>query len=199
MAFQFRHLEIPDVILIESEVFGDQRGFLTEAYKHSLFRQAGIREPFVQMNHTHSTHGVLRGLHYQHPPFVQGKLVYVARGEIFDVAVDLRVGSLTYSKWVGHLLSDRNPRLMYIPPGFAHGFCTLGEEADIVYLATAEYSPAYEAGLLWSDSDLDIRWPIQHPTVSERDAALPPLRKADIRFVHLSNEAREEAGRARCQ
>jgi len=197
MTFRFRHLEIPDVVLIESEVFSDPRGFLMEAYKHSTFHKAGIGESFVQMNHSQSTCGVLRGLHYQHPPFAQGKLVYIARGEIFDVAVDLRVDSPTYAKWVGCLLSDRNPQLMYIPPGFAHGFCTLSKEANIVYLATAEYSPAYEAGLLWSDSDLDIRWPIQHPTVSERDAGLPPLRKADIRFAHPSNDIQRGTGRKR--
>ena len=197
MALRFRHLEIPDVMLVEPEVFGDSRGFLMEAYKHSAFRQAGIRESFVQMNHSHSTRGVLRGLHYQHPPFAQGKLVYVARGEIFDAAVDLRVDSPTYAKWVGCLLADRNPGLMYIPPGFAHGFCTLSKEADIVYLATAEYSPSSEAGFLWNDRDIGIRWPIQHPTVSERDAGLPPFRKADVRFVHPSNDVRGEAGRKR--
>jgi len=184
MAFRFCRLEIPEVILIESEAFSDTRGFLTEIYKHSAFRRAGISEPFVQMNRTRSARGVLRGLHYQHPPFAQGKLVHVVCGEVFDAAVDLRVGSPTYAKWVGWLLSDRNPRLMYIPPGFAHGFCILSDEADVVYLATAEYSPHHEAGILWRDRDVGIRWPFRDPTVSERDAALPPLRKADVRFVY---------------
>lgn len=189
MSSQFTPLEIPDVLLVRHDVCTDARGFLLESFKRSAFQEAGIREPFVQLNRTHSIGGVLRGLHYQHPPAAQGKLVHVIRGEIFDVAVDLRVGSPTYAKWTGRRLSDQYPESVYVPPGFAHGYCTLSKEAGVVYLVTAEYSPAHEAGIVWDDEGLSIRWPIRHPLVSERDAELPSLQTADIRFAYSPSSA----------
>ena len=177
MPFKFKHLTIPDVILIEPTVFPDERGFFMESYKYSEFAAFGISEAFVQDNHSRSTKGVLRGLHYQKPPKVQGKLVRVVVGEIFDVGVDIRKGSPTYGKWVGERLSAENKRMLYIPPGFAHGFCVLSEVAEVLYKATEEYAPEYDAGIRWNDPDIGIEWPIEHPILSEKDAGLPFLRE----------------------
>lgn len=190
MPLELHPLEIPDVLLIRHDVFGDSRGSLMEGFKCSAFQDAEIvSEPFAQLNRVHSVGAVLRGLHYQHPPFAQGKLIHVVRGEIFDVAVDLRRGSPTYAAWVGHRLSHRHPHSIYIPPGFAHGYCTLGDETDVVYLMSAEYAPAHQSGIVWNDAQLDVAWPIRNPTVSDRDARLPTLREADIRFVYKGYDA----------
>ena len=182
MAFKFQRLEIPDVILIEAQAFEDGRGLFVERYKRSIFSANGIDDTFVQDNYSHSLRGVLRGLHYQKHPKAQAKLVTVLKGEIFDVAVDIRRGSPTYSRWVGETLSAKDCRLLYIPVGFAHGFCVLSEEADVLYKVTAEYAPEMDRGVIWDDPEIGIRWPINDPTVSPKDAELPPLHLADNNF-----------------
>ena len=184
MRFKFTRLEVCDVVLIEPEVFPDERGFFLESYKYSEFAAFGIKEHFVQDNHSRSTKGVLRGLHYQKPPKAQGKLVQVVVGEIFDVGVDIRKGSLTYGKWVGVRLSAESKRMLYIPPGFAHGFCVLSQVAEVLYKTTDEYSPQYDAGIIWNDPEIGIYWPIEHPILSDKDAALPLLKDADNRFAY---------------
>ena len=175
MPFQFSRLAIRDVVLIEPTVFPDERGFFVESYKYSEFSAFGINERFVQDNHSHSKKGVLRGLHYQEPPKAQGKLVRVIAGEILDVGVDIRKESPTYCKWVGEMLSAENRRMLYIPPGFAHGFCVLNELAEVLYKTTEEYSLEHDAGIRWNDPEIGIQWPIEHPILSAKDAALPTL------------------------
>ena len=182
MAFKFRRLDIPDVVLIEAQAFEDQRGLFMEGYKRSDFSANGIHDTFVQDNYSHSLRRVLRGLHYQKHPKDQAKLVTVLRGEIFDVAVDIRRGSPTYARWVGKVLSAEDCRLLYIPVGFAHGFCVLSEEADVLYKVTAEYAPELDRGVIWDDPEIGIRWPINDPMVSPKDAELPPLHLADNDF-----------------
>jgi len=184
MPFKFQRLEIPDVILVEPEVFSDERGFFMETYKLSDFLAFGISERFVQDNHSRSVRGVLRGLHYQNPPKAQGKLVRVIRGEVFDVAVDIRKGSPTYGKWVGVRLSEENRLMLYIPPGFAHGFCVLSPKAEVVYKCTEEYDPHAEAGIIWNDREIGIEWPTKNPIISPKDASWPPLKEANNQFVY---------------
>lgn len=179
---QVERTALPDVLLITPKVFPDPRGYFIETFSEQRYAAAGVRTPFVQDNHSHSTAGVLRGLHFQlvHP---QTKLVSVVRGEILDVAVDVRVGSPTFGRWVGHVLSDRNHAQMYIPDGFAHGFCVLSPEADVAYKCTEYYDPTDNCGLLWSDPAIAIAWPVANPLVSEKDALSPRL--ADIPRDHL--------------
>ena len=169
---QFTATRIPEVVLIEPKVHGDERGFFMETYQQALFAEAGIRQDFVQDNHSRSQQGVLRGLHYQiHQP--QGKLVRVVQGEIFDVAVDLRRNSKTFGKWVGVSLSAADKRMLWIPPGFAHGFYVVTVSADLIYKVTDFYSPESERTLLWNDPLLAIDWPLQnheHPILSTKDA-----------------------------
>lgn len=184
MPFTFQPLAIPEIVLIEPKVFTDDRGFFLETFRQSAFAEAGMTETFVQMNHSHSTAGVLRGLHYQKHPAAQAKLVMALAGEIFDVAVDLRRGSPNYGKWVGAQLTADNHRLLYIPPGFAHGFCVLSAEADIVYLVSQDYAPAYDRGVRWNDPDIGIAWPLSSPQLSPKDASQPRLRDADHNFVY---------------
>jgi len=184
MPFKFQRLDMPDVILIEPTVFVDKRGFFMESYKYSEFAKFGIKEKFVQDNHSRSTRGVLRGLHYQKNPKAQAKLVRVTRGEVFDVAVDIRRGSPTYGRWVGVLLSEENKKMLYVPVGFAHGFCVLSEEAEVLYKTTEEYAPEYERGIIWNDPDIGIKWPIEEPILSPKDAALPRLKDADNDFQY---------------
>lgn len=183
MPFRFERLEIPDVILVRAQRFADARGFSMEIYKRSQFAAQTIPHLFVQDNYSHSVRGVLRGLHYQKQPKAQGKLVSVIRGEIFDVSVDIRRRSPTYGRWVGVVLSGTNARMLYVPVGFAHGFCVLSDEAGVVYKVTEEYAPDLDRGIIWNDPDLAIAWPVQNPVVSERDASLPTLRHADHNFV----------------
>lgn len=183
MKFVFTRLEIPDVILIEHELFKDARGFFVEAYKEKDFTEHGI-PPFVQDNYSRSAYGVLRGLHYQIEPASVGKLIRCLRGKIFDVAVDIRKGSPYYGKWVSRELSEDTNEMLYIPPGFAHGFCVLSEIADVFYKMTGYYSPQHDRGILWSDSDLAIPWPIARPEVSTKDAQAPRLKDADNNFVY---------------
>ncbi len=183
MPFRFQRLKIPDLILVEPEVFEDNRGFLMEAYKKSDFEANGIPAEFVQDIHSHSVQDVLRGLHYQKHPRAQGKLARVVKGEVFDVAVDIRKNSPTYGRWEGVALSDRNFRMLYVPVGFAHGYCVLSQEAEFVYKVTEEYAPECDRGIVWNDPDIGIEWPTVEPILSEKDAQLPPLRDADHNFV----------------
>jgi dTDP-4-dehydrorhamnose 3,5-epimerase len=184
MPFSFIRTKIPEVLLIEPRVFSDERGFVMETYKRSEFAAAGIAENFVQSNRSKSWRGVLRGLHYQKNPKAQAKLVGALSGEIYDVVVDLRLGGPTYGKWISETLSEENKRMLYVPVGFAHGFCVLSVEAEVLYMATEEYAPDHEAGIIWNDADLNIDWPIVDPELSSRDRAWPRLRFADNNFHH---------------
>ncbi|ALG68270.1 dTDP-4-dehydrorhamnose 3,5-epimerase [Beggiatoa leptomitoformis] len=165
---------IPEVLLIEPRVFGDERGFFLESYNQQRYIDAGVTERFVQDNHSHSAKNVLRGLHFQreHP---QGKLVYVTKGIVFDVAVDIRKDSPTYKKWVGAILTADNHHQFYVPAGFAHGFCVLSDTADFHYKCTEYYHPKDEASLRWDDPDIGITWPISKPILSQKDADAPYL------------------------
>jgi dTDP-4-dehydrorhamnose 3,5-epimerase len=180
--FQFQRLELPEVILVEAQQFEDSRGFFAETFKRSEFEAAGLPATFVQDNLSHSVRGVLRGLHYQKDPHAQGKLVTVLNGRIFDVAVDIRQTSATYRQWVGLELSGENCRMLYVPAGFAHGFCVLSETADVVYKVTDEYARDCERGIVWNDPDIGICWPVSEPILSSRDAVLPLLKDADNTF-----------------
>ncbi len=182
MPFQFCHLSIPDVILVEAKVVQDERGFFQEMFKASAFESDGVPSTFVQDNHSRSYQGALRGLHYQLAPHAQGKLVMAVRGRVFDVAVDIRRGSASYGQWIGQELSDQNGYMLYVPPGFAHGFCVMSEEADVLYKVTAEYTPSSERGIIWNDPALGIKWPVSHPSLSAKDAQLPLLRDAENSF-----------------
>lgn len=161
---------LPDLLLVEPEVHEDERGFFFEAYHQRKAVRGGITEPFVQDNHSGSHKGVLRGLHFQHPKG-QGKLVRTTRGGIFDVAVDVRVGSPTFGRWWGVELNEDNHLQLWLPAGFAHGFLVLSEWAEVEYKCTEFYSPADEHVLLWNDPRIGIRWPMPEPSVSRRDAA----------------------------
>lgn len=185
MPFNFQRLEIPDVIFVEPKVFGDERGFFLEIYKHSDFSQFGIIEHFVQDNYSSSTAGVLRGLHYQKNPKAQGKLVRCLKGKIFDVAVDIRKGSPYYGRWVGKELSEEQGNMLYIPAGFAHGFLVLSDKADVLYKCTEEYSAQHDRGIIWNDPAISIQWPVNgRPILSAKDKMHPPLADADNNFVY---------------
>ena len=166
---------IDGLLIVEPKKFADPRGVFYEVYSKSRYEQYGIPS-FVQDNHSVSKNGVLRGLHYQTNPG-QGKLVRVTRGEVFDVAVDIRKQSPTYGKWWGLSLSDTNNLQLYIPIGFAHGFCVLSESAEVLYKCSDYYSPENERGILWSDPDLAIDWPVKEPILSEKDAVYPRFRE----------------------
>lgn len=167
--------DLPGVLIIEPKAFGDERGFFLETFQSERYREAaGISLPFVQDNHSRSKRGVLRGLHLQ-TRHVQGKLVRAARGEIFDVAADIDPKSPTFGRWVGVTLSDTNHRQLWIPPGYAHGFVVVSEIADFEYKCTDYYDPQAEAGVVWNDPDLRIAWPIEAPTLSDKDKRLPKL------------------------
>lgn len=166
---------LPGVLIIEPKAFGDHRGFFLETFQVERYREAGITLPFVQDNHSRSQRGVLRGLHFQKTR-PQGKLVSVSRGAVYDVAVDIDPASATYGKFVGVELNDDNHRQMWVPPGYAHGFCVLSEVADFQYKCTDFYFPADEGGLAWNDPDVGISWPIEAPQLSAKDANNPRLR-----------------------
>ncbi len=183
MPFNFTHLQIPEVILIEPCTFPDARGFFRETYKSSEFAAQGLPTVFVQDNFSHSARGVVRGLHYQKPPRAQGKLVGVFCGAIFDVAVDIRRGSPTFARWIGQVLSAENGCMLYIPPGFAHGFAVLSDQADVVYKVTTDYARELDRGILWNDPEIGIRWNVAEPILSAKDAQLPRLCQADNNFV----------------
>jgi dTDP-4-dehydrorhamnose 3,5-epimerase len=178
LPFKFSRVDqIPDLVLIEPAVFEDKRGFFMETYSYKDFEKFGINEKFVQDNHSRSIKGVLRGLHFQIEPFAQSKLVRCIKGEIFDVAVDIRPDSKTFKKWFGVILSEENKRILYIPKGFAHGFVVLSEVAEVEYKVDNFYSPEHERGIIWNDPEIGIEWPIDNPILSEKDAKLPTLKE----------------------
>ncbi|WP_054840608.1 dTDP-4-dehydrorhamnose 3,5-epimerase [Thermococcus peptonophilus] len=180
MPFEFKKLEIPDVILIKPpRVFEDERGFFMETYKKPDFEKAGIKGEFVQDNHSRSKYGVLRGLHFQREPYAQAKIVRCVRGGvIYDVAVDLRKNSPTFGKYVGVILSEFNKYQLYIPRGgFAHGFVVLSDVAEVVYKVDNVYAPDHEGGLIWNDPDVGIKWPVEDPIISPKDQKWPTLRE----------------------
>lgn len=181
MPFEFTRLSIEGLVLVAPRVFPDTRGFFLETFKESDFHAAGIDARFVQDNHSWSRRDVIRGLHFQRPPKEQGKLVMVTRGAVFDVAVDLRRGSPTFGRWEGRELSGENHNMLYIPPGFAHGFCVLTDEAHLTYKCTREYDADLDAGIRWDDPDIGIRWPVTNPVISEKDRDLPFLNEAGVR------------------
>lgn len=181
--------KLKDVLIVEPKVFTDNRGFFMETYHLSRYQSMGIDRQFVQDNLSYSVKGTLRGLHFQinHP---QAKLVQVIQGEIFDVAVDIRPGSPTFGQWVGEYLTSDNKRQLFIPEGFAHGFCVLSDTALFLYKCSDVYAPGDEGGILWSDPDIGIVWPVQHPIISEKDSrfsCLSELRKDQLPAdrVHL--------------
>ena len=163
------------VLVLEPRVFSDQRGFFLETYHQQRYWEAGIERKFIQDNHSSSLQGTLRGLHYQ-LKYPQGKLVRVVLGEVFDVAVDIRLGSPSFGQWFGEYLSAENKKQLYVPPGFAHGFCVLSQSADFLYKCTEFYDPKDEYGVIWNDPGLAIEWPLEQPILSEKDAALPNLK-----------------------
>lgn len=165
---KFVQTSLPGVVVIEPVCYGDLRGFFMETYREDLYKENGVPTGFVQDNHSLSVRGTLRGLHFQNPQS-QGKLVRVIFGEVFDVAVDVRVGSPTFGKWHGEILTADNHRQMFIPEGFAHGFCVLSEVAEFEYKTTSFYAPQYEIGIRWDDPELGIKWPITGPILSQKD------------------------------
>jgi dTDP-4-dehydrorhamnose 3,5-epimerase len=171
-----RRLEtaIAGLVLVEPEVHGDERGFLVETYSERTWRELGVEASFVQDNHSRSGQGILRGVHFQLRPG-QAKLVRCVRGRIWDVAVDLRRDSPTYGRWEAYELDDVAHRQLFVPVGFAHGFCVLSEQADVAYKLSSYFDPETEAGIAWDDPDLAIRWPVDEPRVSERDRSAPRL------------------------
>jgi len=177
---QVEQTKLDGVLLVVPTVFGDDRGFFMETYNQSKAQELGLPTNFVQDNHSKSSKGVLRGLHYQSPQW-QGKLVRVVQGEIFDVAVDIRADSATFGEWVAYTLNDQNKQQLYVPEGFAHGFVVTSDTAEVVYKCTSLYAPEQEGSLLWNDPEIGIDWPIDEPILSAKDevgsllSALPPL------------------------
>ncbi len=171
---RFTPLAIPDVLLVEPDVFGDARGYFQETYNQAKYAAGGIPGPFVQDNFSLSRRGVLRGLHFQRRN-PQGKLVFVARGEVFDVAVDLRRSSPTFGRWVGCLLNDQNHHQLWVPPGFGHGFCVMSEQVEFLYKCTQLYDPSDDCGILWNDPGIGVDWPLADPALSGKDQKLPRL------------------------
>lgn len=165
--------ELPGVLILEPQVFRDERGYFFESWNEARYREAGIEVAFVQDNLSFSNKGVLRGLHFQVPPHAQGKLVSVLQGAVWDVAVDLRTASPAFGQWVGLELSSENARQLYIPEGFAHGFVVLSESVLFSYKCTNFYVPEYERSVRWDDPELAIQWPITHPALSPKDAVAP--------------------------
>jgi dTDP-4-dehydrorhamnose 3,5-epimerase len=178
---------IPGLVIIEPVVHGDARGFFMESWHASRYREAGLPDRFVQSNVSRSDAGVLRGLHYQYPE-PQGKLVSVSEGRVFDVAVDIRSDSTTFSQWVGVELSAANHRQLFVPEGFAHGFCVLGETALLNYYCTAEYNAEFDSVLAWDDPDIGISWPIQSPGLSPKDANAPRLGEIPVENLPRMNQ-----------
>lgn len=188
MPFKTERLSIPEVLLISPGVFKDDRGFFEETYKLSEFRNFGLDVRFVQDNHSFSVKNTLRGIHFQKPPFVQGKLVRCVNGKVLDVAVDLRSGSPSFGKWVSEELSAENHNILWIPEGFGHGFLAL-EDAHVEYKVTAEYSKDSEGGIIWNDSILDIAWGLTNPVLSMKDASWPTVEATDLKFNYKPGES----------
>ena len=184
MPFEFKKLKIEDVILVTPKVFGDARGFFMEGYKKSEFVKNGINVEFNQDNHSKSTKGVLRGLHYQAKPHAQAKLVRCPRGKILDVAVDLRENSPTFKKWVSAVLSEDNKQMLFIPKGFAHGFVVLSDEAELLYKASNEFDLPSDRGVRWNDPEIGVKWGIDfEPLVSEKDNNQPFLKDINLKEI----------------
>lgn len=183
MGFKFEPLKIPGLILISSDCYSDDRGFFQESYRRDAFRKVDIPD-FVQDNRARSCLNVLRGLHYQLNPSAQGKLVQCVHGCVFDVAVDIRVGSPTYGNWFGVELSAENHQMIYVPEGFAHGYCALTPGAEVMYKTTRYWSPQHERAIRWNDPQIGVQWPVSTPIISEKDLAAPFLASADINFVY---------------
>lgn len=179
--------KLPGVVIIEPRVFSDDRGFFLETFQDERYARLGSGAPFVQDNHSHSKQGVLRGLHYKVKK-PEAKLVYAVTGEIWDVAADLRKGSPTFGQWVGVTLSAANRRQLFVPEGYAHGFCVISENADVLYKVTGRYDPADEAGVRWDDPALAIDWPVRTPLLSPKDAVLPNLAHARLPEADFQNE-----------
>ena len=173
---KFIRTVLPEVIVVEPQVFGDERGYFLETYRKDLFEKNGISVEFIQDNFSYSKKGILRGIHFQSDPCAQDKLVRVAEGEVFDVAVDLRKGSLTFGKWIGEYLSETNKKMMFVPKGFGHGFCVVSEYAKFEYKCSAVYSPSHERAVIWNDPQLGIDWPIANPLISDKDKKAPFLK-----------------------
>jgi len=178
---RFVQTDLPGVLVIEPDVYQDPRGFFLETYHAAKYRDGGIEAPFVQDNHSRSIRGTLRGLHLQ-PGRPQGKLIRVVEGEIYDVAVDLRRGSPTFGRWVAITLSAENFKQCYVPPGFAHGFCVLSQDAQVEYKCTDLYEPASEIGVAWNDPALAIPWPVSKPILSDRDRRYSTLAELSDRL-----------------
>ena len=176
--------KLPDVLVVEPVVFSDDRGFFLETCNTVRYHKIGITAAFVQDNMSRSKKGVLRGLHYQ-LQYPQGKLVGVSNGEAFDVAVDIRTGSPTFGRWTGTILNDVNHRQMYIPPGFAHGFCVISDSADFIYKCSEYYHPEDEYGILWNDSDIAIKWPVEIPIISDKDSRNSNLSEIPSKLLPL--------------
>jgi dTDP-4-dehydrorhamnose 3,5-epimerase len=176
--------KLDGVLIIETDVFGDNRGFFTESYNKQRFHEAGITHDFIQDNHSYSAEaGTLRALHYQLAPKAQTKLVRVIAGAIYDVAVDIRQGSPTFGEWVGCIISESNKRQLLVPKGFAHGFCTITPHTQVLYKVDCLYSKEHDRGILWSDPELGIDWPMSNVVLSEKDKVHPLLRDADNNYT----------------
>lgn len=178
MTLDYKRLKIPDLILIQPKILRDERGFFTEKYKQSDFEEISL-PLFKQDNYSSSKQGVIRGLHYQLPPFDQGKLVSVVKGKVWDVAVDIRKSSKFFGQWIGMELSEENNLLFYVPSGFAHGFSVISSEANLLYKCTAEYSKIHERGLRFDDRNLGIDWKVKKPILSLRDLTWPSMEEAE--------------------
>lgn len=177
MPFEFEDTSIDGLLLVHPRIFPDERGYFLETYKQSEFLKAGIGEDFVQDNHSYSFRGVVRGLHFQNSPHAQGKLVRALNGVVWDVAVDLRKDSETFGQWKGFELDGGKGTLLYLPPGFAHGFTVLSETAHLLYKCTDEYNAASDSGVRWDDPDIGVEWPVKSPVISGKDEKLPYLKE----------------------
>jgi dTDP-4-dehydrorhamnose 3,5-epimerase len=178
MPITIKNMDIPDVKLVEPAVFNDTRGYFLESYKKSCFENSGIKFDFVQDNHSFSVKNTIRGMHFQKKPYEQGKLVSVITGKIMDVAVDLRPNSKYFKKYVYAILSEENKKMLWVPPGFAHGFLAM-EDSHVLYKVTSEYNKEYEAGIIWNDPEIAIKWPVNSPLLSEKDLKLPFLKNIE--------------------
>jgi dTDP-4-dehydrorhamnose 3,5-epimerase len=186
MPFEFKDAELEDVKIVKPQVFGDERGFFMETHVKEKFEEGGIDREFIQDNHSKSEHGVLRGLHYQKGEHSQGKLVRCSQGVIMDVIVDLRKDSETSGEHLKVILSEHNKKMLWVPRGFAHGFYTLSETAEVQYKVDNDYAPDQEAGIIWKDPQLDINWPTEDPELSEKDQEWPTLKQAENKGVLFS-------------
>ena len=179
---QVTQTKLPGLLVIDPKVFGDERGYFFESFNEETYKAAGLIERFVQDNESRSGKGVLRGLHFQEPPYAQGKLVRVARGAVMDVSVDIRKNSPTYGEWVAYELSEHNKRQLWIPPGFAHGFATLEDDTIFIYKCSNVYKKESENSIRWNDPELNIEWGIEDPIVSEKDKSSPFFKELNSPF-----------------